>query len=149
LAQKYRSVEFVCRLRMRVYDWRALQHGESSAPRLSYEFGKAHAIGLLGIAALAAIYGVVGFLFTRLIVLLLLPILTGAIGYGLLRKQRWAGWLLCVVTVVAGTLVTQWLFAERGTGGAEWESAGRWCVALAIYWAPFSPYYARRWPEFH
>ena len=100
-----------------------MQHGESSPPRLSYEFGKAHAIGLLGIAALAAIYGVVGFLFTRFILLLLMPVLPGAIGYGLLRKRRWAGWLLCVVTVSAGTLVIRWLFGDGAMWRTEWGRA--------------------------
>lgn len=89
-----------------------MARGESIPAQLPYQLGAIHATILFGIAALESIYGVVGFLFTRFIILLVIPVLTGAIGYGLLRKRRFAVFLLCIVTVVGGIFMAQSLFGN-------------------------------------
>jgi hypothetical protein len=126
-----------------------LAKGESIPSQLPYQLGAIHATILLGIAALEAIYGAVGFLFTRFIILLVIPVLTGAIGYGLLHKRRFAVFLLCIVTVVGGIFMMQSLFGNLAAASPfQVELAPVWWMALTVYWLPFAPYYARRWAEF-
>ena len=104
---------------------------------------------MLGIAMLAAIHGAVGFLFTRAIVLIIFPVLTGAMGYGLLQKRRFAVFLLCIMTVAAGIFALESLLGGSSARLRVVEPlAPAWWTALTIYWLPFSLYYARRWAEF-
>ena len=104
---------------------------------------------MLGIAVLAARYGAVGFLFTRFIILLVVPALMGAIGYGLLYKRRFAVFLLCAVTLGGVILLIGGPFGDAASRWrAETDGALNFSIALSLYWLPFSQYYSRRWREF-
>jgi hypothetical protein len=126
-----------------------LETGASGPSSLPYAAGTIHAKVLLGVAVLAAIYGAVGFLFTRVILLLVVPALVGAIGYGLLYKRRFAAFLLCTVTLGGAILLMGGPFGDAASRWrAETDGARIFSIALSLYWLPFSQYYSRRWREF-
>ena len=127
----------------------ALENGASAPSSLPYTAGTIHAMVMLGIAVLAAIYGAIGFLFTRFIVLLVAPVLMGAIGYGLLHKRRFAVFLLCIVTLGGAILLIGGPWGDAGSRWhAETDGARNFWIALSLYWLPFTQYYSRRWREF-